>query len=66
MFTILLSTPHGWTDNLGQHEATANEWPTEVAANEAIKELQGVGFPADRDSWKVVNTEDLDNYSLVS
>jgi hypothetical protein len=60
MYTILLKTSHGWTDNLGFAE---NGWPTEAEASLACEELFQVMCSP---TLKIVLTEDLSNYNLVS
>jgi hypothetical protein len=60
MFTILLRTAHGWTDNLGGGE---NRWNTEEEANDALEATEEVWPTAE---LIVVANSDLDNYSLVS
>jgi hypothetical protein len=61
MFTILLRNRYGWTDNLGDGE---NTWATEDEAEVACAELRQVwdGDP----EFKIVPTENLGNYDLIS
>jgi hypothetical protein len=68
MFTLLLKTPHGWTDILGHNvDADANQWPTEKAALAAAQSLREVGIGDDPDSeLRVIPLEYLDRYSLVA
>ena len=60
MFTILLRTVHGWTDNLVGGE---NRWNTKEEANDVLVELTQIWPPSD---LIVVANSDLVNYSLVS
>lgn len=66
MFTILLRTAHGWTDDLGQHEPDANSWSTHDDAVAAIASLQAVGIGCSADAFRIVPIEHLDRYKLVS
>ena len=68
MFTLLLRTPHGWTDALG-HGASpdANQWATEEDARAAILDLADAGIGTDPGcEWRVVHTDDLGSYILVA
>jgi hypothetical protein len=60
MFTILLRSANGWTDNLGPGE---NSWATKAEAEAACAELRQVWDS--NPEFKVVLTEDLSNFSLV-
>lgn len=60
MFTILLRTVHGWTENLGGGD---NRWNSKEEADKAIAELSQF-WPAA--NLIVVANSDLVNYSLVS
>lgn len=63
MFTIIIKTTAGWTDNLGPGP---NEWATEEEANRAIADLQSVGFSSDPDDWKIVPADRIESYDLVA
>lgn len=65
MFTILLRTSNGWTDYLGQSGVDLNTWNTISEAELAITDLHGVGIGCD-DEWRIVPTEDLNNYKLIA
>jgi hypothetical protein len=62
-YTILLRTPHGWTDNLGNCPADANRWATTEAAQSAISELHAVGITGE---MKPVHLDDLGSYDLIA
>jgi hypothetical protein len=62
-YVILLATPHGWTDNLGQCTADDNRWPSEEAALAAIIELQAVGISG---TMIAVPAENLSHYELLA
>ena len=62
MLTILIKTEHGWTDNLGQADITANNWANHGHAEQAIEELQALWPEA---QFKVVSTDELEFYDLV-
>lgn len=64
-YAILLNTPYGWTDNLGQHEGSANRWDSEAAAEAAIREIAR-DFAASPASFRVVDAEDLETMDLVA
>lgn len=60
-FKILKYTNYGWSDHIGINN---NSWNSKEEAEDAILDLQETaGFFG---IWKVVDTSDLSNYSLVA
>lgn len=60
-FTILRYTNYGWSDVIGSPN---NLWDSKEEAEDAILDLQDTaGFFG---IWKVVETSQLNNYSLVA
>jgi hypothetical protein len=60
-FTLLRWTLAGWTD---QHGDVSVEYPTEDAARDASIELDDEWATASE--WRIVPTEELGNFDLVS
>jgi hypothetical protein len=59
-FTLLLKTPHGWTDGLGCN----NEWPSEADALAGAQELDKVWGTSSE--WKVVPSNELHLFELIA
>jgi hypothetical protein len=57
MYTLLLHTPTGWF--------SFSEWSTLEAAEAQAQRLRKSGIGRNISKWRVVPTEELDNYILV-
>lgn len=59
-FALLLHTPHGWTDRIGDQQTL---FDTEADARDASIELDDVWATASE--WKIIPASELSNYDLV-
>jgi hypothetical protein len=64
MFVLLMRTPEGWTDALGNNApADANRWPTEADAMAAAVDLEAIGMVG---PWRAVPVDEIGNYDLIA